>query len=136
MATHNVNNNPKPGDDDEPFEKAEFMGKQKLPPEDVVRPEEHAGEESEREPGRKEFWAYFGLTPPDNSDMWKQELAPPVNHDLIRRYYDHDLSDAELDYVARMLVRFETWEKTLGRLARERPPAPGSGVDDKVDPIV
>jgi hypothetical protein len=146
MTTNNINNNPTPAPDDdgEPFEKAEFgMGKQKPSPEErareedvadgktqpeevagserIAREEDTASEESEQGSPREQAWAEFGLRPPDHSDWHREESAPPVNHELIRRYYDAELSGDELRYVARMLD-FETWERALGDLAFQRPP--------------
>jgi hypothetical protein len=144
-----LNNDPNPGHGEEPFEKAKFgmpKEKHKPSPEDAARADEPAGEKADlkrakqdlppedvaREEAaddpaadRKAFWALFGVPPPDHSDWHKEELAPPVDRELIRRYYDAELSGAELKYVARMLG-FETWERALADLAHQRPPRPPS----------
>jgi hypothetical protein len=93
--------NPNPGSDGEPFEKAELGMK------NTSQPAEKADEAKAADDD--DLWALFSIKPPDFSDLWEQEKAPPVDRELLRRYCQNQLPAEEQDRVARLVVTCETW---------------------------
>jgi hypothetical protein len=117
MATENgPTSTPDPGSEGEPFEEANF-GMKKTP-----QPGEKADEAKPSDD--EDFWTLFGINPPNFSDMWEQEKAPPVDRQLLRRYCQSELTGEEQDRVARLVVNYKTWWDAAAdvsvELARER----------------
>jgi hypothetical protein len=112
--------NPNPGSDGEPFETADFGMKSTSQPGDKAN--EVKAEEA-KAAADDDLWALFGVKPPDFSDLWEQEKAPPVDRELLRRYCQNQLPAEEMDRVARLVVTCETWwnarQKVSVELARE-----------------